>query len=84
MTYSLYCVVNAIGVPYNDTFNTSSKESWRTHSWRDVVKDGYAQGSVQTKTLEKHEAYLRERGDRVVMAEINTNETVTVEYKETP
>lgn len=27
MTYNLYCIVNAIGIPYNDTFRDSEGKS---------------------------------------------------------
>jgi len=77
MTYDLYCVVNAIGVPYNDTFSTCghendyttnpwTKSAWCLHYWRDIPKNGDHADSFLLETSEKHQAMLRARGDRVL------------------
>lgn len=76
MTYKLYCVVNAIGVPYNDTFRPTKEESWNVHRWRDCPKDGEHENSAKIKTLLLHEGELEDRGDRAVGVTVHTHEIV--------
>lgn len=79
MIYELYCTVNAIGVPYNDTFRDSPDKSWGVHRWRDVVKDGEHPDSCRGETLLAHEKELRNSGDRVIHVRVVTKEVIAVE-----
>ena len=80
MNYDLYCVVNAAGVPYNDTFRPTGEDAWATHRWRDVPKDGEHRNSCTLPTLDAHENKLRANGDRIVPVRVTTSETVTLEF----
>lgn len=81
MTFTLYCVVNAVGNPYHDTFRPTSEEAWGVHRWRDVPKDGDHPNSCLGPTLEKHEADLRMRGDRLAKVHVDTHEQLEVTYE---
>jgi hypothetical protein len=76
MKYTLYCAVNAIGVPYYDTFRPTSDKAWSVHRWRDVPKDGDHKDSCLGATLAQHEKSLKENGDRVVEVRVETSENV--------
>lgn len=82
MKYELYCVVNAAGLPYYDTFRPSGEKSWALHRWRDVPKDGDHHDSCKIPTLEKHELDLRANGDRVAKVHIETSENVLMDFPE--
>ena len=79
MTYHLYCVVNAFGVPYQDTLDSEKEQSWFKHWWRDVPKDGNTYNSCKERTSLAHQDKLKANGDRVVSATVTTHETVTTE-----
>ncbi len=79
MTYNLFCVVNAIGIPYNDTFSANEAGAWWTHRWRDCPKDGEHPNSCKMGTLEDHGEKLKANGDRVVQVKVETNEAVRYE-----
>lgn len=79
MKYNLWCVVNAMGVPYHDTFRSTPERAWEVHSWRDVIKDGEHVNSCRMETLEKHRRDLVENGDRPVEVKIETQEIVSMD-----
>lgn len=83
MTFTLYCIVNAAGVPYQTTFRDTERsaiyERVQAHTMRRPDARGFiVHGATE---IEDTWAELQKTGDRLVLAQIETNETVKVDFK---
>ena len=72
MTYHLYCVVNAIGIPYNGTFRPSKEDAWDVH-WTDTFP---TYQTIPKEVADSVQEQLRAAGDRVVPIKVSTKELV--------
>jgi len=77
MTYDLYCIVNAAGTPYDQTFRASEEWAIRAHIFAlEIVR-------VEALSVEYAEEQWADRqtrcGDRCVPVRIETQETVKVD-----
>lgn len=76
MNFDLWCVVNAAGVPYNNTFRPNEDDSWGSHVWANVPKRGEHPDSATMEDMKECEEQLKANGDRAVRVQIQTSELV--------